>query len=500
MIRNKKHIDRVFQEKLKDLEVTPNVTVWNNIATKIEPNVSKRRAIPLWVKLSSIAAGIILLIALKDIVFSSDTTPITPNNTVVDSNTKDDQKLIKEDLNNTLQVDSSKVDPLVKDNTSTQNSINSNNSLSNKVKSKTNTLTKDKSEINNVVVANNSKPVDTKQINKQTESNKETIETFIAETNTTSVNKEKISNTEVQTNVIKDELQEINKAQNSIADVTNTETNELENNLQSVKDGDVSLENALTASLEEDNEIKEDPKENIDRWSIASNVAPVYFNTLGSGSSIHSQFNNNTKSGEVNMSYGISASYAVSDRFKIRTGINQVKLGYSTNDIVVYNNVQVNTDNPLLRNIKLNEEAEGLSFISISEFNFAQVPGVLTSQLDATIDQKFGFLEIPLELQYDVLDNKLGISLIGGVSALFLNNNEVYSVQNGKNTLLGKATNINKMSYSANLGLGLNYKISNKFNLNLEPIFKYQMNTFNNTSGNFKPYFIGVYTGLGFKF
>ena len=56
------------------------------------------------------------------------------------------------------------------------------------------------------------------------------------------------------------------------------------------------------------------------------------------------------------------------------------------------------------------------------------------------------------------------------------------------------------MSYSANLGLGLNYNVSKKVKVNLEPMFKYQINTFNNSAGDFKPYFIGVYTGLSYKF
>jgi hypothetical protein len=31
-------------------------------------------------------------------------------------------------------------------------------------------------------------------------------------------------------------------------------------------------------------------------------------------------------------------------------------------------------------------------------------------------------------------------------------------------------------------------------------MFKYQINTFNQNSGNFKPYFIGLYSGISFSF
>jgi hypothetical protein len=123
------------------------------------------------------------------------------------------------------------------------------------------------------------------------------------------------------------------------------------------------------------------------------------------------------------------------------------------------------------------------------------------STTNTSINQALGYIEIPLEIQYNLSDKKLGVNVIGGFSSFFLNNNEIYSnAENGSRTFLGEANNINKISYSANFGLGFNYKVSKKIDLNLEPLFKYQINTFKNTSGNFTPFFIGVYTGFGIKF
>ena len=81
-----------------------------------------------------------------------------------------------------------------------------------------------------------------------------------------------------------------------------------------------------------------------------------------------------------------------------------------------------------------------------------------------------------------------------------MNNNEIFSVLDGEKTLLGEATNVNKTSFSANFGVGMNYNITKKINLNIEPTFKYQLNTFDNTSGDVKPYFIGIYSGIKYKF
>jgi hypothetical protein len=56
------------------------------------------------------------------------------------------------------------------------------------------------------------------------------------------------------------------------------------------------------------------------------------------------------------------------------------------------------------------------------------------------------------------------------------------------------------VSFSANLGLGVDYNLSEKFKLNLEPMVKYQLKTFDTPTGDVQPYFFGVYTGFSYKF
>ncbi|NMH89263.1 hypothetical protein [Flavivirga algicola] len=250
-------------------------------------------------------------------------------------------------------------------------------------------------------------------------------------------------------------------------------------------------------------------EENVNRWSITPNAAPVYFNTLGEGSSIDPQFNSNSKSGELNMSYGIAASYAINKKLSVRSGINRVNLGYNTNNVVAFQSVGVASSSRALQNVssvKTSDNtsnslsADNVSLVSSESFNSADIPEAFSTS-NTSINQDLGYIEIPLEIQYALSDKKLGVNLIGGFSSFFLSNNKIFSEsESGTRTLIGKANNINKISYSANLGLGLNYQVSKKIDLNLEPMFKYQINTFNNTSGDFKPFFIGVYTGFAIKF
>jgi len=69
---NKKHIDRLFQEKFKDFEASPPKRVWKNIEQELKKD-KKRRVIPLlWYKTAGLAAAIALLIFLGNTFFLSD--------------------------------------------------------------------------------------------------------------------------------------------------------------------------------------------------------------------------------------------------------------------------------------------------------------------------------------------------------------------------------------------------------------------------------------------
>ena len=291
----------------------------------------------------------------------------------------------------------------------------------------------------------------------------------------------------------------INTNENTISQSKNTSDAD-ENDAKAVVEEKLNNINNAIASNQTEEEIKPEV-EPIKRWSINPNVAPVYFNSFGDGSTIHSQFINNSKSGKINMSFGVTASYALNNKLSVRTGVSKVNLGYSTNNVAILTGtVSGFLNENLYKNIAFSNSNNSVMFLNINQSVSLDFPTALPNKIKGEIDQEIGFIEIPFELQYKLLDNKFGMSVIGGVSTLFLNNNELFSLLDGEKTLIGKATNINKTSFSANFGVGMNYNITKKINLNIEPTFKYQLNTFDDTSGDVKPYFIGIYSGIKYKF
>ncbi len=248
------------------------------------------------------------------------------------------------------------------------------------------------------------------------------------------------------------------------------------------------------------------------RWSVGANVAPVYFNSFGEGSPIHSAFVPNSKSGDINMSYGLSVGYALSKKLSIRTGINKVDYGYDTNEIeftsaLTASNALTDRSTGQIDNISYTAQSQNLVVTSKvgavalpqKESLSSDVAGKSTAR-DGVMAQEFGYVEVPVELDYALVDKRFGINVIGGVSSLFLVDNSVSLSSGDLTTEMGEANNLNSVNFSGNLGLGINYKFTPKVRLNIEPVFKYQLNTFSNTQGTFQPYSLGVYSGLSFKF
>jgi len=238
------------------------------------------------------------------------------------------------------------------------------------------------------------------------------------------------------------------------------------------------------------------------RWEVSPNVGPVYYNSIGDGSSIDPSFSDNPKNGDVNIAYGIQVSYHLNKRLSVRSGLSNVNLSYSTTGIELANGpVGV-----ALKSVNYNRSENVLIALdkgSLASQNPSGDYGTLTPKStsgEPSINQELSYFEVPLELKYAVLNNKFGVNLIGGFSTLFLGENNLFVEAGDFNENLGEANNLSSVSFTTNIGLGLNYSFSKKLMFNVEPMFKYQLNPYSDSSVDFNPYYVGIYSGLSFKF
>ena len=504
-----KNIDRLFQEKFKDFEVAPNAAVWERISESL-PNQpkKKRRVIALWWQIGGIAAALVLLFTVGFTVFSTDenlnsNAPVVNSNTTEEDNTATGLRKAPE----TNIADTNKDAQTKKESTKTEtntiskalitpNKQEENTVVNNAVIKKSKTLQK-RSTTNSTIKNERTSKVAAIQ---SEEKRKTTLKTNTDSSNKTTIASESHMKSAIQ-NTLDNKTTIANNSSNINSAAENTSNKESSQNTKNSNIEDTTKATSTKESLIET--IDEDEKEDKqNRWSIAPNVAPVYFSSLGQGSSIDQQFNENAKSSDVNMSYGITGTYAVSKKLRIRAGINRVDLSQTTSDVFAFTGAETASRgiDAQFSNISFSNGVQTVSLMSSKMLDRSSAPELFNTKIAGNVDQRFGFIEVPLELEYRLVDKKFGVNVIGGFSTFFLNENELYADIDGVSTLIGDANNVNGTSFSANFGLGLDYSLSKQWNINLEPTFKYQINTFNNTSGDFRPFFIGVYTGLSFKF
>ncbi len=443
-MEERKHIDRLYQEKFKDFEATPREAVWNNISSRLQKKERKRRILPIWYRIAGVAAVLALFFN-----FASDflKNTLSLNNTIVTSepNNFGEFDLSSPDFNQNMFRSSLVLQALRLD---TENEI-----LRNHLKSTT--------------------PIPIQ------------AERVFAGTLTAPV-------------ILNLEDNQISSATLSgqVAAIS----------LTSKEEPALLTNNLIPVPEKEENPLAEESTENKimgKRFTVTTNASPVYFDNFGKGNAIDPRFAKNNSDGEVSMSYGINIAYQITEKIKVRSGISKVDLSHNTKNISftaavnpsVLSGIDYKGNIPNYR-IENSPTRPFSNINASSEFSRASLAAPTTGYLN----QSLGFIEVPMEIEYNLIDKKIGLNLIGGGSTLFLNENMVSLNSADFSTNIGEANNLNSVSFSTNIGVGIDYNISSQFQLNVEPILKYQIHTFSGDNANLAPYYFGIYSGFSFKF
>ncbi|WP_024769684.1 outer membrane beta-barrel protein [Aquimarina macrocephali] len=538
-MNDKKNIDRLFQEKFKDFEVIPDEIVWEKIKARQNKNKKRIFLIPFWYRVAGVAALIALIFGISSLPLNNE---LQQNNTITDSDTQNTIEQTKTTPDNQVkpptenvivtseEKETNSVDKKIKTNNQDQDNDAGQHNYFEPSVTKENAIAKTleqvpsqsknsdqldptsqsatKNRIADHATTNNNRTAQTSS--KQKEDPIVTKENTIEKT-TIANQQNKRSTPEKEHPLFKTPNERSNTntqglaEKNSDNDIKNKtpEEEEEEEQVESLDDnGKKSIFDVI--NQEEEEEIVEEST-STKKWNVAPNVAPVYYSSIGSGSSIDAQFSDNNKNGQVNMSYGVHVSYAINKRFSVRSGVNKVDLSYNTEGV----GFSPSAVGQNLENVNYNSSAGAILISDIgnvrstdigSEFSDINRNAIDQKQNVGLLNQSIAYLEVPLEMKYALVNKKIGVNMIGGISTLFLQDNEISIEAGDFETPIGEASNLNDVSFSGNIGLGVDYKISDQFEINLEPIFKYQFNAFNDNANNFKPYYFGVYTGVSIKF
>ena len=552
-MKDNKNIERLFQEKFKDFEALPPQDSWDIIASRLNEKKKKKRILPIWFQFSGIAASLFIIGSLiwnfsgesnttevpnsnntivntEDSKGNSNNSNITsPNNEAIVYDSQSNEENLDKKSNNSINqyneksIDEKLVKSKLKNNSSRRNRLVSNGKLQNDIdassnqkgfKKGKNNFKKQSSSVTNsekALVANTEKNKAKRKSKSKSFKNNSDFENLFDDNNVVDNNRE-------DKNAINKETIDAffeNKTSNTTTITNNDSITKQTNNSDVVVSNEIiTQDSTLVAEVSKETNLLEEllkekeagknedeKEEKRSKWAISTNASPVYFNSLAQGSSIDQQFDSNSKNYATTLSLGIAGSYAINNKLSLKTGVNNINISYNTNDVLF--DARINTVENNIPTISRNPEASNMVFsskVGNVETLSGDVENVIIENNVGALQQNISYIEVPLELSYKLLDKKFGIEVIGGMSTLFLNQNNISLVANGIEMEVGRANNLNNIHFSSNVGLGFKYNFWKSFNANFQPMFKYQINTFSENSGNFKPYFIGLYTGISFSF
>ncbi len=250
------------------------------------------------------------------------------------------------------------------------------------------------------------------------------------------------------------------------------------------------------------------------RFEIGASVSPTMGFSSASDNTRLAELINSEKT-RPSYSTGLTFGYKISPRLTIQSGIGLSSVGQTITGVDVFAGLSDfytvkgaylysvetasgtilagNTDLYLTDNTNRVSTTIQRSMADPSKYNLTQVSN--------NIHQVFRYLELPVIIRYKVIDQKVDFNFSGGMSYGYLIENFAYA-NDGTNVIpVGRTEGVNMHSISSQLGLGMEYNISTNISFNLEPVFKYYVTPVSNLSGTlYKPYSVGFYSGLFFKF
>ena len=260
----------------------------------------------------------------------------------------------------------------------------------------------------------------------------------------------------------------------------------------------------------------EEQKEKINRWSVTAMASPTYYLRMEMNNNELSNQISSSEQSRISYSGGVSFAYKISKKLSIQSGLYYSSIGNEVGGINSFagfreydytkgdHNFEVLTSSGTIytenADIFLLDNSGNRVLTRYTNDVFDPTKANL-SYINNSLLQNFSYIEMPVILRYKLIDKSVDFNLIGGLSYNLLVNNSVHTVIDGSKYTIGKTAGLNSFMVSSSMGMGIEYSLSEKFSLNLEPTFRYYLSPFGEMAGlRIHPYSFGVFSGLSYKF
>lgn len=257
-------------------------------------------------------------------------------------------------------------------------------------------------------------------------------------------------------------------------------------------------------------------KDNSGKWSLSALASPSYYLRTQSGNDEISNQVSSSEQTKISYSGGMGFAYRISKKLSVQSGLYYTSIGQEIENIYSFSgfgrfdnaksdhNFEVLTSGGVIytenNDVFLLDNSGERVLTRYTNDVFDPAKANL-SPVSNSLHQTFSYLEMPLILRYKLIDKSIDFNLIGGLSYNLLVNNSVHTFIDGKKYSVGETEGLNPFMVSSSVGMGMEYGLTRKISLNLEPMFRYYLNPFSEMPGvKTHPYSFGVFSGLFYKF
>ena len=447
--------DQHIKDKLSQPQLPP-MDAWKNIQEKLDEKEKKKRIIPLFYWIGSTAA---CLVAGISIYYFNQNDAVNvnhiPTNEVVKTKSTSKES-IEKNWNNIDHTNENSSDKKIV--SSVKNSTESNQKTIQHSNSYFENVIGESSLFSNIIP--NQKEDKTQELGQTRSTQKDNF----VQNNSINTPKNEVSEKEVKPNILEEKP----------------------------------LELVLQEEKKKEKE-KVEIKQKSPLLTVSSYINPTKM--LDSKSILADEFNDHTIKNNLTVAYGAKVSVRINDKINVRSGIAKVELEQNTTNVNSGINMGVyalSASNPKTAN---NITYHSNIRVIPDQSNQNAVMTMLSSETN-NMEQKVHYIEIPLEVEYKLASfDKFNLLATAGGSYYVVTKNTISlaDVNTRSQYKLGEASNLNDMSYSANAGVKLEYNLSNRSSINLEPNYRYMLNPLKNVDTK-NPSLLGLNLGFSIKF
>lgn len=471
MSKNNKHIDDLFRDNLKEFEESPPVYAWDRL--KDDLLQIRRRKRVLYLQWAAAAAAIIIAFIAGYYVATSSF----------------DQQIAEEsEIPSSIESNTPTTDPAESDAIPTEKIAASDDQIARPATSVRTTEKRPETE------SNNSKEI-------------------LAEVQTMKQNIPSENIHEKESGIGEDPTPEMvitEEIQNDRVNIT-TEKQFIspEGELIENTDKEVQTENLPDREIDLFDDIQKEKNMRNGLWKLGGKFAPVYSyrnisiatEDLPDNVIPGESYYNNSENGLYAFAAGLDITYNSEKRWGFQTGLFYSKLGQVIEDVIAFRypgekyEFYISTSTGPLE-INSSDISNNIDQGEIREDSTGNL-----LYINSDIYQNFAYIEVPVILNYNLLDQRFSVNLSGGLSPGFMVDNTAYFRLDGEQLTLDRTEEFYPVIYNGLVGLGVGYAINSGFHINLNPVFKYSLRSIRKDhSIEYHPYSISLFTGISYTF